>query len=237
MTFNPQLLSMSDLNEAARFVYKFQTDFGIGADGKAGARTYSVLLDLAMSHRQKLQDEGMLPKNEGGMSDIRPVGERLSHHPLTGPVLDQQPVVRFKRLPHGSSLPIPAYETPGAAAMDLRAADEGFWLKAGEIVAVRTGFEVAIPPGYEGQVRPRSGLAAKHGITVLNSPGTIDSDYRGEIKIILANHSSRNLAIAYYGDRIAQLVIAPVSRAAVEEVTELDQTERGAGGFGSTGVK
>lgn len=215
MTFNPQLLSMSALYEAARFVHKFQEEFGIDADGIAGARTYSVLLDLAMAHREKLQSEGMPSKNEGGMSD--------------------QSTVRFKRLPYAGDLPLPAYTTPGAAAMDLRAAFSG-QLYPGYAVRIPTGFEVAIPEGYEGQVRPRSGLAAKYGITVLNSPGTIDSDYRGEIQVILVNHGKQPFHIAH-GDRIAQLVIAPVTRARVEEVTELDQTERGAGGFGSTGVK
>jgi dUTP pyrophosphatase len=141
--------------------------------------------------------------------------------------------VRIKRLPHGHGLDMPAYATPGAAGMDVLAA-EHVTLAPGARHAVATGFAVAIPPGHEIQVRPRSGLALKHGISVPNTPGTIDSDYRGELKVILINHGSAAFAIAR-GDRIAQLVLAPVTLAAWEEVDELDETVRGAGGFGSTG--
>jgi dUTP pyrophosphatase len=141
--------------------------------------------------------------------------------------------VRIKRLPHGQDLALPAYATAGAAGMDVLAA-EAVTLAPGSRHAVATGFAVAIPPGYEIQVRPRSGLALKHGISVPNTPGTIDSDYRGELKVILINHGSEAFAIAR-GDRIAQLVLAPVTRAAWDEVAELDETARGAGGFGSTG--
>ena len=141
--------------------------------------------------------------------------------------------VRIRRLPHGEGLPRPAYATPGAAGMDVVAAKE-VTLAPGERHAVATGFSVAIPDGYEIQVRPRSGLALKHGITVPNTPGTIDSDYRGELKVILLNHGAEPFPI-HRGDRIAQLVLAPVTRAAWEEVAELDETHRGAGGFGSTG--
>jgi dUTP pyrophosphatase len=141
--------------------------------------------------------------------------------------------VRIKRLPHGQDLALPAYATAGAAGMDVLAA-EAVTLAPGSRHAVATGFAVAIPPGYEIQVRPRSGLALKHGISVPNTPGTIDSDYRGELKVILINHGSEAFAIAR-GDRIAQLVLAPVTRAAWNEVAELDETARGAGGFGSTG--
>ena len=141
--------------------------------------------------------------------------------------------VRIKRLPHGHGLDLPAYATDGAAGMDVLAA-ENLTLKPGERHAVATGLAVAIPQGYEIQVRPRSGLALKHGITVPNTPGTIDSDYRGELKVILINHGADDFAIAR-GDRIAQLVLAPVTQAAWEEVEELDDTARGAGGFGSTG--
>ena len=141
--------------------------------------------------------------------------------------------VRIKRLPHGHGLDLPAYATDGAAGMDVLAA-ENLTLKAGQRHAVATGLAVAIPQGYEIQVRPRSGLALKHGITVPNTPGTIDSDYRGELKVILINHGADDFAIAR-GDRIAQLVLAPVTQAAWEEVEELDDTARGAGGFGSTG--
>lgn len=141
--------------------------------------------------------------------------------------------VQVKRLPHGEGLELPAYATAGAAGMDVVSAEDAL-LAPGERHAVATGLSLAIPPGYEIQVRPRSGLALKHGIAVANTPGTIDSDYRGELKVILANHGRENFAIAR-GDRIAQLVLAPVTRAAWEEVEELDATERGVGGFGSTG--
>jgi dUTP pyrophosphatase len=141
--------------------------------------------------------------------------------------------VRLKRLPHGHGLDLPAYATPGAAGMDVVAA-EAVELAPGARHAVATGFALAIPEGYEIQVRPRSGLALKHGIGVPNAPGTIDSDYRGELKIILVNHGAESFAVAR-GDRIAQLVLAPVVRAGWEEVADLDPTDRGEGGFGSTG--
>jgi dUTP pyrophosphatase len=141
--------------------------------------------------------------------------------------------VRITRLPHGQGLPLPAYATPGAAGMDVVAAED-VTLAPGARHAVATGFAVAIPPGYEIQVRPRSGLALKHGISVPNAPGTIDCDYRGELKVILINHANEAFAIAR-GDRVAQLVLAPVTQAAWDEVAELDETARGAGGFGSTG--
>ena len=142
--------------------------------------------------------------------------------------------IRLKRLPHGEGLPLPVYATAHAAGMDVVAAEE-LTLAPGARHAVATGFAIAIPEGFEVQVRPRSGLALKHGITCLNTPGTIDADYRGEVKVILANLGSEPFAIAR-GDRIAQLVPAPVQRATFEEVAELDETARGAGGFGSTGV-
>lgn len=146
--------------------------------------------------------------------------------------------VAFLRLPHGAGLPLPAYESAGAAGMDLRAAlGEGdvLELAAGARALVPTGLCLQLPEGFEAQVRPRSGLAAKHGITVLNAPGTVDSDYRGEIKIVLINHGQQPFAIRH-GDRIAQLVVAPVTRVTPVEVAALDQTGRGAGGFGSTGI-
>jgi dUTP pyrophosphatase len=142
--------------------------------------------------------------------------------------------IALKRLPHGAGLPLPAYATSGAAGMDVVAA-EALTLSPGARHAVATGFAVAIPEGYEIQVRPRSGLALKHGVTCLNTPGTIDSDYRGEVKVILANLGDAPFPIAR-GDRIAQLVPAVVQRAALTEVGDLDDTARGAGGFGSTGV-
>lgn len=141
--------------------------------------------------------------------------------------------VRIKRLPHGEGLDLPAYATSGAAGMDVVAAEE-VTLEPGARHAVATGLSVAIPAGYEIQVRPRSGLALKHGISVPNTPGTIDSDYRGELKVILINHGAEPFAI-HRGDRVAQLVLAPVTRAGWVEVAELDETARGAGGFGSTG--
>ncbi|CAN5554488.1 dUTP diphosphatase [soil metagenome] len=141
--------------------------------------------------------------------------------------------IQLKRLPHGEGLPLPAYATAGAAGMDVVAAEE-LVLAPGARAAVATGFAIAIPEGYEVQVRPRSGLALKHGVTCLNTPGTIDSDYRGEVKVILANLGAEPFAIAR-GDRIAQLVPAPVQRAILDEVDSLEDTARGAGGFGSTG--
>jgi len=141
--------------------------------------------------------------------------------------------IALKRLPHGDGLPLPAYATAHAAGMDVVAA-ETLTLAPGARHAVATGFAIAIPEGYEVQVRPRSGLALKHGITCLNTPGTIDADYRGEVKIILANLGTAVVELAR-GERIAQLVPAPVQRAAFVEVAELDDTARGEGGFGSTG--
>jgi dUTP pyrophosphatase len=141
--------------------------------------------------------------------------------------------IALKRLPHGEGLPLPAYATANAAGMDVVAAED-VTLRPGFRHAVATGFAIAIPQGYEVQVRPRSGLALKHGITCLNTPGTIDADYRGEVKVILANLGSATVEIAR-GERIAQLVPAAVQRAAFAEVEALDDTARGAGGFGSTG--
>lgn len=142
--------------------------------------------------------------------------------------------VQVKRLPNGAGLPLPDYASTGAAGMDICSA-ESVVLRAGNRLAVATGFAFAIPHGYEVQVRPRSGLALKNGITCLNTPGTIDSDYRGEVKVILANLGADDFNITK-GDRIAQIVVAPVQHATMVEVEELDDTARGAGGFGSTGV-
>lgn len=141
--------------------------------------------------------------------------------------------IRLKRLPHGEGLPLPAYATAHAAGMDVVSAED-LILAPGARHAVPTGFAIAIPEGYEVQVRPRSGLALKHGVTCLNTPGTIDADYRGEVKVILANHGDEPFVI-HRGERVAQLVPAAVQRAAFAEVEELDETARGAGGFGSTG--
>lgn len=147
------------------------------------------------------------------------------------------PTVPIIRLPHNPDLPLPAYETGQAAGMDLRAAvpaDEPLILRPGDRLAVPTGLAFALPEGFEAQVRPRSGLAIKNGITCLNSPGTVDADYRGEVKVILVNLGAEDFTIRR-GDRIAQLVIAPVVQARWDEVETLEATERGAGGFGSTG--
>jgi dUTP pyrophosphatase len=141
--------------------------------------------------------------------------------------------IALKRLPHGEGLPVPSYATPGAAGLDVVAA-ESLTLAPGARHAVATGFAIAIPEGFEVQVRPRSGLALKHGITCLNTPGTIDSDYRGEVKVILANLGAEPFEVVR-GERIAQLVPAPVLHAGFREVEDLDDTDRGGGGFGSTG--
>ncbi len=146
-------------------------------------------------------------------------------------------IVDIKILPHGTGLELPSYETSGSAGMDLRAAiaeDETLSLATGARTLVETGFAMALPQGFEAQIRPRSGLAIKHGITCLNTPGTIDSDYRGEIKVILINLGQKEFEIKR-GDRIAQMVIAPVIQARLHEVEILTQTDRGQGGFGSTG--
>jgi dUTP pyrophosphatase len=138
-------------------------------------------------------------------------------------------------LPHGRGLNLPARATAGAAGADLVSAEETT-IAPGQVHAVATGIAIAIPEGYEGQVRPRSGLALKHGVTVLNAPGTIDADYRGEVKVILINHGREPFRIAR-GDRIAQLVVAPVTSTRFDRVEALIDTARGSGGFGSTGVK
>jgi dUTP pyrophosphatase len=140
----------------------------------------------------------------------------------------RQPVIRVQRLPHAEGLPLPQYQTERAAGMDLTAAlaeDETIFLPMGERALIPTGLAMEIPAGFEAQIRPRSGIALNYGVTVLNSPGTIDSDYRGEVKVLLVER----------GTRIAQLVIWPVARAAFELVAELDESARGIGGFGSTG--
>lgn len=147
----------------------------------------------------------------------------------------QKVEIQVKRLNNGAGLPLPAYESTGAAGMDVCAAESNI-LRVGKRLAIPTGFAFAIPHGYEVQVRPRSGLALKNGISVLNTPGTIDSDYRGEIKIILANLGEDDFQINT-GDRIAQIVVTPVIQATMLEVEALDDTERGTGGFGSTGVR
>jgi dUTP pyrophosphatase len=141
--------------------------------------------------------------------------------------------VQIMRLANGADLALPSYATQGAAGMDLRSA-ETLTIKPHARALVVTGIAIALPHGFEAQVRPRSGLAVKHGVTVLNSPGTIDCDYRGEIKVPLINHGDEDFVIAR-GDRIAQMVIAPAPQMMLEEVSTLDETLRGAGGFGSSG--
>lgn len=145
-------------------------------------------------------------------------------------------ILRLLQLPHGAELPLPAYETTGSAGLDLPAAiSKPQTLNPGERALIPTGLAIALEPGHEGQVRPRSGLAVKHGITVLNAPGTIDTDYRGEVHIPLINLGQQPFTIER-GMRVAQLVIAPFVQAKVEQVDVLDDTERGTGGFGSTGL-
>ncbi|CAN7247149.1 dUTP diphosphatase [Pararhizobium sp. LjRoot238] len=149
-----------------------------------------------------------------------------------------RPTLNLVRLPNGAGVDLPAYETSGAAGMDLRAAveaDQPMTLAPGKRALVPTGFIFEIPAGYEAQIRPRSGLAFKHGITCLNTPGTIDSDYRGEVKVLLVNLGEENFVIER-GMRIAQMVIAPVTQVSVREAPDASETARGAGGFGSTGV-
>jgi dUTP pyrophosphatase len=144
--------------------------------------------------------------------------------------------VRIQRLAHGEGLPLPAYATDGAAGADLHAAVDGeLTVEPGERAAVPTGLVLEIPAGYEGQVRPRSGLAISAGLTIINAPGTIDSDYRGELKVLMVNLGPEPVSIAR-GDRIAQLLIAPVARASFSETDDVSASQRGAGGFGSTGV-
>ena len=146
-------------------------------------------------------------------------------------------VVEVRRLPHAEGLALPAYQTEHAAGLDLVAAvaeQTPLTLAPGERALVPTGLAIALPPGFEGQVRPRSGLALKHGVTVLNAPGTIDADYRGEVSVVLINHGSEPFVVRR-GERVAQLVIAPVSRAQLSVTANLSETSRGAGGYGSTG--
>jgi dUTP pyrophosphatase len=147
------------------------------------------------------------------------------------------PVVRIARLPHGADLPLPSYQSAFAAGLDLYAAvpaDAPVMITPGSYAKIPTGITLALPPGTEGQVRPRSGLAAQHGVTLLNTPGTIDADYRGEVSVLLINHGRAPFEVTR-GMRIAQLIIADIVRVTVREAEELDNTERGAGGFGSTG--
>jgi len=147
------------------------------------------------------------------------------------------PVVRIARLPHGADLPLPTYQSAFAAGLDLYAAvpaDAPLVLAPGTYAKIPTGITLALPPGTEGQVRPRSGLAAQHGVTLLNTPGTIDADYRGEISVLLINHGGAPFEVTR-GMRIAQLVVAEIVRVTVRDAEELDNTDRGAGGFGSTG--
>lgn len=154
------------------------------------------------------------------------------------PVSEKAPVLGVVRLPHAHDLALPAYETAGAAGLDLRAAvpaDRPLLLLPGRRALVPTGLILEIPQGFEGQVRPRSGLALKHGITCLNTPGTIDADYRGEVKVLLVNLGDEDFTVER-GMRVAQLVVAPVARAHVEEREAAGATARAAGGFGSTGT-
>ncbi|MEX2574393.1 MAG: dUTP diphosphatase [Balneolaceae bacterium] len=150
--------------------------------------------------------------------------------------LKNEPQIIFQRLNHAKELALPSYESSQAAGMDLRAAlDQPETLLPGKRMLIPTGFKIALPQGFEAQIRPRSGLAYRNGITMLNSPGTVDSDYRGEIKVLAVNLGDQPFIIRH-GDRIAQMVISPVTRLALTESDELDRTMRGDRGFGSTGV-
>lgn len=145
--------------------------------------------------------------------------------------------VHFKKLPHAGDLPLPSYESAAAAGMDIRAAlEEPLTLAPGKRALVPTGLKMVLPPGYEAQIRPRSGLAWRNGITMLNTPGTIDSDYRGEVKVLAVNLGDEPFTIQH-GNRIAQMVIAPVQQCRIQEVQKLPDSARGEGGFGSTGVE
>lgn len=145
--------------------------------------------------------------------------------------------IHFKRLEHGNDIDLPFYASTEAAGMDIRAAvDEPYTLAVGQRALIPTGFQMALPHGYEAQIRPRSGNAYKNGITMLNSPGTIDSDYRGEVKVLAINLGQEDFVINR-GDRIAQMVIAPIIQPIIEEVDTLPSSDRGEGGFGSTGIK
>jgi dUTP pyrophosphatase len=162
--------------------------------------------------------------------------EQFVHKQKSGQTLNTTDV-RIMRLAHGSDLPLPSYQSALAAGIDLSAAvaaDAPVIIAPGSRVLIPTGIAIALPPGHEAQVRPRSGLASRHGITVLNAPGTIDADYRGEVQVLLVNLGSEPVAITR-GMRIAQMVIAPVTHARLREVESLDDTTRGSGGFGSTG--
>jgi len=159
----------------------------------------------------------------------------MLHNPFSHKA--RQPLVRVKILPHAEGLPLPEYQSAFAAGMDLvaaLAADETVFMPMGERVLIPTGLAMELPPGYEGQIRPRSGLALNYGVTVLNSPGTIDADYRGEIKVLLVNVGLDTFTIER-GTRIAQLVVQAVARVSFEIVAELEESARGNGGFGSTG--
>jgi len=152
--------------------------------------------------------------------------------------LSTKVTVELQQLAHAEGLPLPAYQTSEAAGLDLMAAvpdSEPMTLAAGQYALVPTGLAIALPPGHEAQVRPRSGLARNHGVTVLNAPGTVDADYRGEVQVLLINHGNEPFTITR-GVRIAQLVVGQVARATLREVETLDETVRGAGGFGSTGT-
>lgn len=165
---------------------------------------------------------------------LKPFATRPSS---TTPKEAERPLVAIKKLPHFGDLSLPSYETAQSAGMDLRAAlapGQQIDLLPGRRALIPTGLSIALPPGYEAQIRPRSGLALKNGVTCLNSPGTIDADYRGEVGVILINHGWEALRIER-GDRIAQMVIAPITQIGWMEQHDLDETERGIGGFGSTG--
>ena len=194
---------------------------------------------FAMAFDNILWNEDFGPRNETRLARAAcaPVLPMRHAWHLGEDILSTAIKVRIRQLPHGEGLPLPAYQSAHAAGLDLLAAvaeAEPLTLAPGRHAMVPTGLAIALPEGFEAQVRPRSGLAARHGVTVLNSPGTIDADYRGEIRVILINHSAESFVIRR-GERIAQMVIAPVVQAKLIPAEVLSSTDRGSGGFGSTG--
>lgn len=172
------------------------------------------------------------------MKDLEPKLEpNAMDKPQTETNAMEKPIIKCIQLPHAKHLPLPSYQTHGAAGMDVRVAlTKEITLAPGERALVPTGLIMAIPQGYEVQIRPRSGLAIKHGITMVNSPGTIDSDFRGEIQLIVINHGQQAFTVKH-GDRMAQMVVQKIHQAEIVQTNEVDQTQRGHGGFGSTGVE
>lgn len=177
------------------------------------------------------------PQTEPNAMDKPQMEPNEMEKPQMEPNEMDKPIIKCIQLPHAKDLPLPTYQTQGAAGMDVRVAlTKDITLAPGERALVPTGIIMAIPQGYEVQIRPRSGLAIKHGITMANSPGTIDSDFRGEIHLIVINHGQQAFTVKH-GDRMAQMVVQKIHQAELVQMRDLDQTDRGHGGFGSTGVE